>query len=281
MDSGERRAQGVRMLETACFFDPDNADARALWVTGRYGWWIDFDHDVQNKFWTKWRRSQAWKNYIERFGARPLTVKLPFPYDGQDVFQSCIRSLADVVEMFPQWHSKEEMDLEDQWRKEGVHTWLKEAEGHGFPKDMPHELAFRWRKDLESELAQMKQTAAKVAAAKTNAPPPAAAKPPDKPQAGAAAGLAPTSPAKPLPVVTPLKTPPNPNQMVPAPAWLKDSMSIRGMFRLYPPNVSAGELKPTVQKFEFPARYEVQEVKQLAWLKETLNKAKFSNFSLG
>jgi hypothetical protein len=264
-DEGEQLAQGVRMLETACFFDPDNADARVLWVTSRYGWWIDFDHDVQNEFWTKWRRSQAWKNYIERFGTRPLTVRLPFPYQSRDVFQSCIEALDDVVAVFPQWHSKEEMDLDDQWRKEGTHTWLVEAEAHGFPKEMPHELAFRWRTELEKELAQMKQKVANGAAAKTNAAPPVAAKPPVKPQAVGATGLSAASPAKSSVAVTPPSTRPNPNQMVPAPAWLRNSMSIHGMFRLYPPLFPTGELKPTVQKIEFPARYEVQEVKQLAW----------------
>jgi hypothetical protein len=238
---GEHLAQGVRMLETACFFDPDNADARALWVTSRYGWWIDLGHDVQNRFWTKWRRSQAWKSYIERFGARPLSVELPFPHDRRDVFQSCIRSLEEVVEMFPQWRSQEEMDLEDKWRKQGTHTWLVEAEAHGFPKDMPHELAFRWRKELERELAQMKQKAAP------------------------ATGLPVASPSKSSPAVTPPSTRPDPNQIVPVPAWLKNRMAIRSMFRLYPPTLPVGELKPTVQRFEFPARYEVQEVKQLAW----------------
>lgn len=264
-DEGAQLAQAVRMLETACYFDPDNADARALWVTSRYGWWIDFNHDVQNEFWSKWRRSQAWKDYLERFGTRPLTVKLPFPSNNREVFQSCIRSLEEVVEMFPQWHSKAEMDLDDQWRKEGVHTWLMEAEGHGFPKDTPHELAFRWRTELEKELAQMKQKAANIAAAKVNAAPPVPAHPPGQLPTAAAKELPATSPTSSPTAITPPTTRPNPNQLVPAPAWFKDFISIRGMFRLYPPNVSAGELKPTVQKFDFPARYEVQEVKQMVW----------------
>jgi hypothetical protein len=136
----EELGEAVHMLEAACFFDPNNADARLLWITCRYGRWMDFRFLVKNQFWSKWRRNQAWRDYVERFGLQPGHVALPFPYHGNDtVSSSFVRSLEEVIELFPQWHSSEEVALEDKWRREGTHTELMEAEYHGFPKEMPHE----------------------------------------------------------------------------------------------------------------------------------------------
>jgi len=147
--------QAAHMLETACFFDPDNASARVLYVTCRWGWWMDFTFKVKNEFWSKWRRSEAWGKYVNRFGLKPVAVELPFPYQQEGGIPAVyLGSLNDVLEMFPQWHSADEMALEDKWQQQGVHTWLMEAEGHGFPKEMPHDLAMKWKTEAESELWQ-------------------------------------------------------------------------------------------------------------------------------
>ena len=140
------------MLETACFFDPDNAEARVLYITCRWGWWMDFNFKVKNEFWSKWRRSQAWGNYANRFGLKPVMEELPFPYQQEGGIPAMyVQSLADVSGMFPQWHSAEEVALEDKWQKQGVDTWLIEAERHGFPKEMPHDLAMKWKTEVQIE----------------------------------------------------------------------------------------------------------------------------------
>lgn len=152
LNDPEKFLQAVHLLETACFFDPDNADARVLYITCRWGWWMDFRFKVKNEFWSKWRRSEAWGKYVNRFGLKPVTEELPFPYQ-QDggIAAMYVRSLQDVAEMFPGWHSAEEMALEDEWKKQGVHTWLTEAELHGFPKEMPHDVAMKWKMDVQTE----------------------------------------------------------------------------------------------------------------------------------
>jgi len=165
----EKFVQAVHLLETACFFDPDNAEARVLWITCRYGWWMNFSFHVKNQFWTKWGRSQAWGKYVDRFGLKPTRVDLPFPYDTRgDVSGIYAGSLQEVVKMFPQWHSAEEMALEDKWRQQGVHTWLMEAESHGFPKEMPHALALKWRDELEAELVQRNKKVEEYSQANAN-----------------------------------------------------------------------------------------------------------------
>jgi hypothetical protein len=143
--------QAVHLLETACFFDPDNAKARMFYVSCRWGWWMDFGFTVKNQFWSKCRRSQAWGKYVERFGLKDQEG-LPFPYHGQGgIAKAYLRSVEDVLEMFPQWHSAEEAAHDTEDRRRGVHTVLKEAEFHGFPKEMPYEAVMKWRTELEAE----------------------------------------------------------------------------------------------------------------------------------
>lgn len=152
LNDPEKFLQAIHILETACFFDPDNADARVLYITCRWGWWMDFTFKVKNEFRSKWRRSEAWGKYVNRFGLKPVAVELPFPYQQEGGIPTAyLRSLDDVLEMFPQWHSAEEMALEDKWQRQGVHTWLMEAEFYGFPKEMPHDLAMNWKTELQAE----------------------------------------------------------------------------------------------------------------------------------
>jgi hypothetical protein len=78
-------AQAVHMLETACFFDPDNANLHAQRITCRWGWWMDFRSKVKNPFWSYWRRSRAWGRYVDRFGLQPPQTPLPFPYQYEGI----------------------------------------------------------------------------------------------------------------------------------------------------------------------------------------------------
>jgi Ca2+-binding EF-hand superfamily protein len=151
LDDPVRFLQAVHMLETACFFDPDSPEARLLYITCRWGWWMDFGFKVKNEFWSKWRRSQAWGKYADRFGLKAVEVQLPFPYEQRGICEVYLNSLDESLKMFPQWHSAEEMALEDPWRQQGTHTWLMEAEFHGFPKEMPHDLAMKWKTEVEAE----------------------------------------------------------------------------------------------------------------------------------
>jgi Ca2+-binding EF-hand superfamily protein len=148
----EKFMQAIHILETACFFDPDNANANVLYVTCRWGFWMEFNSMVKNEFWSKWRRSRAWGDYVKRFGLKPVTVDLPFPYAQEGgIPDGYLRAMEDVSKMFPQWDSTNEMALEDQWQREGVHTSLTEAEYHGFPKAMPHQLIWDWKNEVEAE----------------------------------------------------------------------------------------------------------------------------------
>ncbi|HKW30850.1 MAG TPA: hypothetical protein VJT54_16070, partial [Verrucomicrobiae bacterium] len=84
LNDPEKFLQTIHMLETACFFDPDNVNARVLYITCRWGFWMDFTFKVKNEFWSKWRRSQAWGQYVEQFGLKPVAIELPFPYQQED-----------------------------------------------------------------------------------------------------------------------------------------------------------------------------------------------------
>ena len=64
--------EAVRVLETACFFDPANAVAREQWLGLRWGLFPGFA--THNQFAFVRRRSEAWGKYVDQFGfksARP------------------------------------------------------------------------------------------------------------------------------------------------------------------------------------------------------------------
>ncbi len=174
-----------------------------------------------------------------------------------------VRSLEDVSQMFPQWHSAEEMGLETQWQQQGVHTWLMEAEGHGFPKEMPHDLALKWKSETEAELAQRKQKVEEFAQLNpvvTNS---------------VAATTKPVVPMHPVTAVAPkpLLIPPasqNSSPMVPTPGWARDMQSFYSMFRLFPPVALPLEIKPDMKEIKFPKQFEVQTIDRLDFLGDQL-----------
>jgi Ca2+-binding EF-hand superfamily protein len=260
----EKFLQAVHILETACFFDPDNAKARVLYITCRWGWWMDFGFNTKNGFWSKWRRSEALRKYVERFGLQPVTVELPFPYNMNGGIQALyVNSLGEVLGMFPQWHSEEEMALEDKWQKEGVHTWLIEAELHGFPKEMPRALAMKWKIETEAELALRKKRVEEYKMsnpAATNSVLAATFPPMQKNPATTVAQK-----TREVPSARPAAS-----QMVPTPAWAKDIHTFYSMFRLFPPNALPLEVKPNMDEIRFPKQFEVQTIDRLDFLDDQL-----------
>lgn len=266
-DNGRRRSidflEAAHMLETACFFDPDNAKARLLYMSLRWGFWIEFSQNVKTPFWSKWRRSQAWGNYVNRFGLKPVDVKLPFPYQQRGGIPAAyVETLKDALKAFPQWHSTEEVALEDPYRQQGVHTWLLEAELHGFPKEMPHELSWQWKQEVTAELARREKKVEeflKSATATGNRPGLPGTQMPTTAPTGENA-MTKTIPAKPTPRPSDEQSR---RQIVPTPAWLKSIPGNSPLFQLSPPNALPDGLKPVFAEIKFPEHYEVKSVLQL------------------
>lgn len=258
-------AQAVHMLETACFFDPDNANLHAQRITCRWGWWMDFRSKVKNPFWSYWRRSRAWGKYVDRFGLQPVTTPLPFPYGMQGIPGNYVGSLEDVLGRFPQLYDEDE----EQQQQHGVHTALMEAQAHGFPKDIPREVVLKWKAEVEAELADRKRRAsqyAQSAASVTNN----LAKAPSKSLAAPAVRQPPSSPPKTAALTTPAKPASGPQgpfgmpKRISPPAWLKDFKTQFRWFELYPPRGLPAEQKPDAREFQFPPQFEVRAVLQVA-----------------
>jgi len=253
--------QAAHMLETACFFDPDNANARVLYISYRWGFWINFKENVKNQFWSKWRCSQAWGKYVNRFGLKPVEVDLPFPYQQRGGLpEAYVNSLEEALKMFPQWDSTNEM--ENKWQQEGVHTWLVEAELHGFPKEMPRDLAMKWQTETEAELGRRKQKVAEylqsISAITNN-------------HEGTTTSVIHQATVALAP--RPVSKPQNYSQMVPTPSWVKGIQTFQAfdsMFRLFPPNVLPLEVQPNMQEIRFPKQFEVQTIDHLDFLDDKL-----------
>ena len=100
-DERERFMDLVRMLEAACFFEPENASTHAQRISTRWGWWMDFG-DVSSKFWSAWRRSEEWGKYAQRFGLSPV-VQLPFPYTQTGIagaYEASIQNLSSMLGVY-------------------------------------------------------------------------------------------------------------------------------------------------------------------------------------
>jgi hypothetical protein len=67
----------VQVLETACFFDPGNQEARELWLRVRWGR-TAMSAESKEFFFAR-RRSEAWRKYVEEFG---FESKCPPPVNG-------------------------------------------------------------------------------------------------------------------------------------------------------------------------------------------------------
>ncbi len=136
-DGDQNGIDAVHMLETACFFDPGNPNAQQLRILCRWG-----GFSAKNEFWFKWRRSEAWGKYVDRFGLAPLGIKLPSANEPWGVPEIYLRSLREVIEMCP-----ENFD----WSEDESYGPMREAQRHGFPKEISNATAAQWKRDLESE----------------------------------------------------------------------------------------------------------------------------------
>ena len=65
-DGRQEWLEALRILETACFFDPANAAARERWLGLRWPAFPPFPY--RNKFAYTRRRSEAWGKYVDQFG---------------------------------------------------------------------------------------------------------------------------------------------------------------------------------------------------------------------
>jgi Ca2+-binding EF-hand superfamily protein len=267
----EKFLEAVHMLETACFFDPDNAKARLLYITCRWGRWMDFK--AKNEFWSKLRRSQAVRDYVTRFGLGPVDMQLPFPYQQQGGIRSMyIGSLEDVLSQLPQWRSVEGIKSEDEDRKYGMHTPLQEAELHGFPKDLPRDLAWEWKIAAQAELAQRRKSVADFNAAQASVTNSSKA----LSNAPAIMSAAKTNVVHPVNSPPPKRIPQTPgitqplSQRIVTPLWVRQFSPNLSIFRLFPPSSLPMEVKPEVGEIKFPTQFQVQSVLQIGSLNDKL-----------
>lgn len=263
--------QGVHMLETACFFDPDNADLQVMRITCRYGWWMDFQFKLKNPFWSYWRRSRAWGRYVDRFGLQPTATPLPFPYQMRGIPGIYVRSLEEVLSMFPERYDPDE----EQQQQTGVHTTVMEAQGHGFPKEIPREVALKWKAEVEATLAarkkQVSQYTQSTAPATNSLPNLTAANsatPPSRqPPASPAKAATPSFAAK--PAHAPQGTFGGGSRLSRA-QWFSELNPQFSFFKLSPPAVLPADQKPDSRGFQFPPQFEVRAVLQLALCRDKL-----------
>jgi hypothetical protein len=151
--------QSVRLAETACFLDPDNAEAQAERIQLRWGQMQSSSSAAKNLFWSKWRASNAWGRYVDRFGL-DNSKGISGPYGVRGAY---VGSLADVVELLPRV-----IETPDVMPKPWSET--SKAQTKGFPKDVPPERVAEWKAELEAELAHRRHKVLAWQKAHTNAP---------------------------------------------------------------------------------------------------------------
>jgi hypothetical protein len=231
-DERERFMDLVRMLEAACFFDPDNPAAHARRISTRWGWWMDFG-DVSSEFWSKWRRSEEWGKYADRFGIAPV-IPLPFPH---------YRGIAGAYED----------SSRDVARMMGISN---KEQSYGFPTGVPEAVEERWTAEIDAETRKRKAMAAaeyaKLAEQKktlraTNSP----TARPNRPQN-----------ATPSPAWSPAS-----NRIEPSATnasrpfdWQR---SVPPLFAVKRPSLLPPEFKPRIEPIAFPERAAVTVVNQL------------------
>jgi hypothetical protein len=264
LDEEARFAQAVHMLETACFFDPDNANLHTMRMSCRWGWWMSFGSKVKNSFWSHWRQSQAWGQYVDRFGLEPTATPLPFPYEEQGISGLYVGSLAKVLEMFPERFDPEEA------QQPGHYSFLRAAQAHGFPKDIPGEVVVQWKAEVEAELAARKKRADEFARATAARATNSIAASVTNPGASftrtaSAPGTKIARPTQTPPPARPTVGVPPGQQRVAPPAWYKDIQPQMSWFALAPPAVLPAALKPAFQSVPFPSQFEVCAVPQMAF----------------
>jgi hypothetical protein len=283
-DDASRFVDNVRMIETACFFDPGNHEAEFFRITSRWGSWLDYGSVAKNLFLSKWRRSNAWGKYVDRFGLEPekFTVQIfNYPRGIPEVY---VESLASLIRMFP-------------GESDGLGT-----EKRGFPKDMPDERIAEWKAQLKDELAERKRKVAaivkpsadtntaivarvgnvsnqvptrsvmpafasnRVPAAAVNVRTSAVSRiPQSRPVVGTnrtvAAGTAPqTRGVFSSPPASPLRYPAMPTPSLTDPWRRRAGVAYTNLFQLEPPDVWPVQVFPEVTAINFPAHFETKTI---------------------
>lgn len=234
-DEREQFMDLVRMLEAACFFDPDNPAAHARRISTRWGWWIDFGRmSVSSEFWSKWRRSEEWGKYVERFGLAPV-ISLPFPYHRgiAGAYEDSIRDIADMMRTY------------------------NKGEAYGFPTGVPKAVEERWADEIEAEVRKRKERAAveyaKQDEMQKKTPPPTNS-PPARTNRPQSATLPPAwSPAT-------ARTESSVNNAPRPFDWQK---SLPPLFAVHRPSLLPPEFSAKIETIEFPERAAVTVVNQL------------------
>lgn len=238
-------AQAAQMLDTACFIDPDNSNAQLLRIFTRWG----SGSDSKNRFWHSWRRSRAWGNYVERFGLKQPEAEFPFGHHLETVAGNYISSLEDLIRDCPESF---------RWPESESCSEVKQAQLHGFPKDISNTTAAQWKSELDAELVQRKKVIAefgRLHPESTNLPPSAArianrlAELTGKAEQIWRSSNAASSRA---------------SSTVPVPPWLRNIQQEMPRFDLSPPDVLDAGIQPQAQEFKFPEHFDVSLVSQLA-----------------
>jgi Ca2+-binding EF-hand superfamily protein len=270
--------ENVRLIEAACFLDPNNAQAQFMRINWRWGTWLDYRPAVKNLFWSKWRRSRAWGNYIERFGFENPTIKNGL-YDRTEIPRLYVSSLESVLRAFPQ-------------QLEG--NSIAWAQKDGFPKDVPPDRIAEWKAQVAAELAE-RTTKAQAYIDKigekyvfrsvvppTNGPakfqttafPPATNMPPVTTLPRLATTNRPTLTARTIPnIPLPAAPPPAVSQSrskvdfkVP---WMPKAEDI-SLFRLRAPSLWPVEVNPAITQITFPAHFDTKTIVKIVPWREQL-----------
>jgi hypothetical protein len=217
----------VHMLELACFFDPENAQAQAIYTSTRWGWWMNFK-TIQNEFWSKWRRHEAWGNYVDRFGLKPV-AEMPFPYRQSGIVEVYLESTEELQRI--------------------LRAWDKER-FYGFPKGVPATVQAEWSAQLDAEAERRFQKVVEFLRSRGSEEKPVYLRFPWGPRLQTS--LPSIYPPMPL-TGTKMRPPTQPEWIKAAPAFFQlDTL------RLQPP-----QLPVRIEEVRFPVGSEVRKVSQL------------------
>jgi hypothetical protein len=126
--SNEKMEQQIRLLETACFFDPANQQAAELLLRMRWN-----PGSAGHSFWSYFHGSEAWGHHVERFGfSTNLWKGTSLEVDPASLKEAYVLSAFRLVEQ----------------------SRLGNKEDYDFPRDMSGHVARKWLSGFTSELVK-------------------------------------------------------------------------------------------------------------------------------
>ena len=126
----------MRLLETACYFNPLNREAQAERIWNRWNY-------LQNDYWTRWKAYQAWGEHVERFGFDLLLTNRPSQLNASNLVVAYLRSGLLLAHLLN----------------------IAEKTRYGFPLDTPVDVAKEASQELRAELVRRTLKAATLPAA--------------------------------------------------------------------------------------------------------------------